>query len=100
LAKLDVAQLEVAHVERLRRLIRDKKFRRYLIKKCYPIALIIIIFSSQISRHHFQQITPSNVLGSELLRRIGETSAPIGMMAALEVIYPLFGISPTMIWWW
>jgi hypothetical protein len=39
LAKLDVAQLEVAHVERLRRLIRDKKFRRYLIKKCYPIAI-------------------------------------------------------------
>jgi hypothetical protein len=39
LAKLDVAQLEVAHVEMLRRLICDKKFRRYLIKKCYPIAI-------------------------------------------------------------
>jgi hypothetical protein len=39
LAELDVAQLEVAHVERLRRLIRDKKFRRYLIKKCHPIAI-------------------------------------------------------------
>lgn len=39
LAKLDVAQLEVAHVEMLRRLIRDKKFRRYLIRKCHPIAI-------------------------------------------------------------
>jgi len=39
LAELDVAQLEVAHVEMLRRLIRDKKFRRYLIKKCHPIAI-------------------------------------------------------------
>jgi hypothetical protein len=31
--------LDVVHVERLRRLIRGKKFRRYLIKKCYPIAI-------------------------------------------------------------
>jgi hypothetical protein len=31
--------LEEAHVERLRRLIRGKKFRRYLIKKYYPIAI-------------------------------------------------------------
>jgi hypothetical protein len=39
LAKLDVAQLEVAYVERLRRLIRGKKFRRYLIKSAIPSRL-------------------------------------------------------------
>jgi hypothetical protein len=39
LAKLDVVQLETAHVEMLRRLIRNKKFRRYLIDKCHPIAI-------------------------------------------------------------
>lgn len=39
LCQLDVAQLEQAHVELLRRLIRNKKFRRYLINHCYPIAI-------------------------------------------------------------
>jgi hypothetical protein len=39
LCQLDVAQLEQAHVELLRRLIRNKKFRRYLIDRCYPIAI-------------------------------------------------------------
>jgi hypothetical protein len=39
LCQLDVAQLEQAHVEVLRRLIRNKKFRRYLIQHCYPIAI-------------------------------------------------------------
>lgn len=39
LCQLDVAQLEHAHVELLRRLIRNKKFRRYLIDHCYPIAI-------------------------------------------------------------
>jgi hypothetical protein len=39
LRELDVAQLEHAQVELLRRLIRNKKFRRYLINHCYPIAI-------------------------------------------------------------
>lgn len=39
LCQLDVAQLEQAHVELLRRLIRNKKFRRYLIDHSYPIAI-------------------------------------------------------------
>ena len=39
LCQRDVAQLEQAHVEVLRRLIRNKKFRRYLINHCYPIAI-------------------------------------------------------------
>ncbi len=39
LSRLDVMQLEHAHVEVLRRLIRGKKFRRYLIANCYPIAI-------------------------------------------------------------
>ena len=39
LCQLDVVQLEQAHVELLRRLIRNKKFRRYMIDHCYPIAI-------------------------------------------------------------
>ena len=39
LNELDVSQLEQAHVALVRRLIRDKKFRRYLITQCYPIAI-------------------------------------------------------------
>lgn len=39
LARIEVQELEVAHVELIRRLIRNKKFRRYLVEKCYPIAI-------------------------------------------------------------
>jgi hypothetical protein len=39
LSQLDVTQLEHAHVALLRRLIRHKKFRRYLIAQCYPLAI-------------------------------------------------------------
>ena len=39
LQKLEVSQLEQAHVALIRRLIRQKKFRRYLIDHCYPIAI-------------------------------------------------------------
>jgi hypothetical protein len=39
LSRLEVAQLEHAHVELLQHLIRNKKFRRYLIAHCYPIAI-------------------------------------------------------------
>jgi len=36
---LAVSELEQAHVALIRRLIRNKKFRRYLINHCYPIAI-------------------------------------------------------------
>ena len=39
LQKLEVSELENAHVALIRRLIRNKKFRRYLIDRCYPIAI-------------------------------------------------------------
>jgi hypothetical protein len=36
---IDVAHIEQAHLELVGRLIRAKKFRRYLINNCYPIAI-------------------------------------------------------------
>lgn len=35
----DVTQIEQAHVALVERLIRKKKFRRYLINNCYPVAI-------------------------------------------------------------
>jgi hypothetical protein len=39
LCGIDVNEIEAAHVEMIRDLIRKKKFRRYLIDNCYPIAI-------------------------------------------------------------
>jgi hypothetical protein len=39
LCHIDVAQIEQAHLELVERLIRGKKFRRYLINNCYPLAI-------------------------------------------------------------
>ena len=39
LRDIDLAHLEQAHVDLVRRLIRGKSFRRYLIHHCYPIAI-------------------------------------------------------------
>ena len=39
LARIDVSQIESAHIELIRRLVRNKKFRRYLINQCYPVAI-------------------------------------------------------------
>jgi hypothetical protein len=39
LQAIDVQFLEETHVGLLRRWIRNKKFRRYLISQCYPIAI-------------------------------------------------------------
>ena len=36
---MEVGQLEHAHVALLRRLMRNKTFRRYLINRCYPVAI-------------------------------------------------------------
>jgi hypothetical protein len=38
LCDIDVSQIEQAHVALMDRLIRNKKFKRYLINNCYPIA--------------------------------------------------------------
>jgi hypothetical protein len=39
LCDIDVSQIEQAHVALVNRLIRGKKFKRYLINNCYPIAI-------------------------------------------------------------
>ena len=39
LQEIEVQALEETHVELLRRWIRNKKFRRYLVSQCYPIAI-------------------------------------------------------------
>lgn len=39
LCKIDVSQIEQAHIDLVRRLIRKKKFASYLINNCYPIAI-------------------------------------------------------------
>jgi hypothetical protein len=39
LRDIDVCQIEQAHLELVERLIRAKKFRRYLINNCYPVAI-------------------------------------------------------------
>jgi hypothetical protein len=39
LAVIDINQIEQLHLELIRQLIRKKKFRRYLINECYPIAI-------------------------------------------------------------
>jgi len=38
-ARIDVSQIGSAHIALIRRMIRNWKFRRYLIDKCYPIAI-------------------------------------------------------------
>ena len=39
LCDIDVSEIEKAHVELVNRLIRGKKFARYLINNCYPVAI-------------------------------------------------------------
>ncbi len=39
LRDIEVEKIEQAYIEHVRRLIRGKKFRRYLINKCFPIAI-------------------------------------------------------------
>ena len=39
LCDIDVNQIEQAHVALVNRLIRGKKFKRYLINNCYPVAI-------------------------------------------------------------
>ena len=39
LSRIDVHQIECIHIELVRQFIRKKKFQRYLIHHCYPIAI-------------------------------------------------------------
>jgi hypothetical protein len=39
LCRIDVARIEQAHIELVNHLIRNKKFTRYLINNCYPLAI-------------------------------------------------------------
>ena len=39
LTRIDVSQIEQAHVDMVKKLISGKKFRKYLINNCYPIAM-------------------------------------------------------------
>ncbi len=39
LSKIDVNEIESIHIELIRRMIRNKKFLRYLINNCYPISI-------------------------------------------------------------
>ncbi len=39
LSGIEVGEIESAHIELIRKFIRNKKFRRYLIDNCYPIAI-------------------------------------------------------------
>ncbi len=39
LDRIDINEIEEAHVDMIRQLIRKKKFQRYLIANCYPIAI-------------------------------------------------------------
>jgi hypothetical protein len=39
LARIEVAEIEQAHLDMIRQLMRGKKFGRYLIGQCYPIAV-------------------------------------------------------------
>ena len=38
LRDMDVGYIEQAHIQLIRRLLRNKKFRRFLVNNCYPIA--------------------------------------------------------------
>jgi hypothetical protein len=39
LCRIDVSQIEQAHIDLVNRLIRNKKFTRFLINNCYPIGI-------------------------------------------------------------
>ena len=39
LCRIDVGQIEQAHIALVNQLIRNKKFTRYLINNCYPIGI-------------------------------------------------------------
>lgn len=58
LCRIDVGQIEQAHIELINRLIRNKKFTRFLISNCYPIGIDgtqKIVFSHLWDEHLLQR---------------------------------------------
>ena len=58
LEKIDVEALQEAHIQLITTLIKNKKFRRYLINNCYPVAI-----------DGTQKLTSSRLWSDELLQR-------------------------------
>jgi len=64
LCRIDVSQIEQAHIELVNHLIRNKKFTRYLINNCYPIGIDgtqKIAFSALWDEHLLQRRTGRKV---------------------------------------
>ena len=64
LCRIDVAGIEQAHIELVNHLIRNKKFSRYLINNCYPLAIDgtqKIAFSTVWDEHLLQRRTGPKV---------------------------------------
>ena len=64
LCRIDVSQIEQAHIELVNHLIRNKKFTRYLINNCYPLAIDgtqKIAFSTLWDEHLLQRRTGPKV---------------------------------------
>lgn len=58
LCRVDVSQIEQAHIELVNRLIRNKKFNRFLINNCYPVGIDgtqKIVFSHLWDEHLLQR---------------------------------------------
>lgn len=58
LEKIDVEAIQEAHIEFIRKLMKGKKFRRYLINNCYPVAI-----------DGTQKLATELLWGEELLQR-------------------------------
>ena len=64
LCRIDVGQIEQAHIALVNQLIRNKKFTRYLINNCYPIGIDgtqKIAFSALWDEHLLQRRTGPKV---------------------------------------
>jgi hypothetical protein len=64
LCRIDVAEIEQAHIALVNHLIRNKKFSRYLINNCYPLAIDgtqKIAFSTLWDEHLLQRRTGPKV---------------------------------------
>ena len=64
LCRIDVSQIEQAHIDLVNRLIRNKKFTRFLINNCYPLGIDgtqKIAFSTLWDEHLLQRKTGPKV---------------------------------------
>jgi hypothetical protein len=86
LKKIDVDQIENAHIHLLQRLIRGKKFRNYLVRKRYLVAIDGTGKYTTTKRHSEQQ----------LCRHIGKEKKPQYFMYVLEakLVFPNQAVFP------